>query len=43
MSFYSIEDTYCFHASVHPFHFSVKEKPGSQNPMNTVHLFYWEG
>lgn len=30
MSLYSIEDTYCFHASVHSFHFSVKEKPGSQ-------------
>lgn len=43
MSFYPIEDTYCFCAFAHSFHFSVKEKPARQNPMHTVHLFYWEG
>lgn len=43
MSFYPIEDAYCFCAFAHSFHFSVKEKPARQNPMHTVHLFYWEG
>lgn len=43
MSFYPTEDTYCFCAFAHLFHFSVKEKPACQKPMNTVHLFYWEG